>query len=493
MIKHISSLIFALCVLVPGARAISVNNTSGQLSSNITSPESETTLYISGTLNAADFFFIADKMPALQILDLSQAAIEAYSGTSLRGRTTYPAGMVPEHVFAGSKLNTVVFPASGDITIAENAFAGAALQGELVIPSNVKSICDGAFAGLPELTAVTINSTDVGVGSFNGSQKLARVTFVSPLNVGQSSFAACPELATVVGAENVIRIDPRAFADCPKLTAFTFGARLQSIGDEAFTASGLTSVDLSGATALTSVGNWAFARMPELSELNLGDVASLGRGVAFDCPKLTNITASQTNELIPDYAYTNSAEIDTTYLFNGSETSMGRYALKGHSNITSLTLPSTLTYIGDNAMEGLTSLQDLHMPSAEVPELGENVWKDVDQQHATLYVPAGSASDYEATPQWQEFVIAKTTGETPALEERLESLRGRFVGDELQVSISGTVITRLSVFDTAGITLAVVEPESDLVIIDTEGMSARIYLVSATLADGRTATLKLAK
>ena len=58
---------------------------------------------------------------------------------------------------------------------------------------------------------------------------------------------------------------------------------------------------------------------------------------------------------------------------------------------------------------------------------------------------------------------------------------------------TGADIARIALHDASGLLLLALEPYDSRVAIDTEGMMTRIYIVAVTLADGRTATLKLAR
>ena len=57
------------------ASAINVTSTPGNLASIVAENIDETTLVISGEINAADIEFIANKMTSLTTLDLSEASM----------------------------------------------------------------------------------------------------------------------------------------------------------------------------------------------------------------------------------------------------------------------------------------------------------------------------------------------------------------------------------------------------------------------------------
>ena len=83
MLRFIISAVLALVAMtLPAATAVQVS--PGTLESQLAEPDLVTDLALSGSVDARDLFFIADKMPALKSLDLTSASIEAYEGPALR-------------------------------------------------------------------------------------------------------------------------------------------------------------------------------------------------------------------------------------------------------------------------------------------------------------------------------------------------------------------------------------------------------------------------
>ena len=83
---------------------------------------------------------------------------------------------------------------------------------------------------------------------------------------------------------------------------------------------------------------------------------------------------------------------------------IGSYAFY-NTPITTLSLPSTTTFIGDRAMAGMVNLQQLTSDAAEVPELGEEVWLGVKQATIPLKVPYDSYNAYSTANQWSRFLV----------------------------------------------------------------------------------------
>ena len=145
------------------------------------------------------------------------------------------------------------------------------------------------------------------------------------------------------------------------------GAPVVEILAEAFKdKTSITSIDLSGATNLKTIGNVAFG-FTNIKELTIpGNVETVGRWIVEGCSSLTSLTIEEgvktlsessfygaavktikipsTITDIPAYCFQDSA-IESIELHNGI-TSIGDAAFMNCSNLTALTIPGSVTHIG---------------------------------------------------------------------------------------------------------------------------------------------------
>lgn len=488
--------IIGLMFSVMAADAMNVNvDRSGTLARLIADPESVSELVVTGEISARDIDFMSHDMPALKSIDLSGAEIVRYVDTE----AVYPANQIPQSAFAGSQIQAIVFPVTPGLVIGDAAFAGSALK-EVSIPGNISGVGVGAFAGCPMLESVTLNDKSVfGSHTFSGCTTLTAVNTAGAESISASMFSYCPVLSDIEPREfaKVKYIGASAFAGDQALSSVTFpGSVLREIGVEAFANSGLRSVDLSECTSLVAIGDRAFAGCKALESVTYpAELREIGTGAFIGCVSLTAAALPETVKTIPDYSYTSVSGVDIAGVLHAQVDSIGAYAFKGHDKVQYVTLPSTLEYIGDHAMEGMTGLRTVDAESlASVPELGEDVWYGVDQPTVELLANKDLVNDFATSPQWQDFYIDRTSKtEDMEITGSEAGVQARFVGYELQIRAMHAEITSVAVYDTAGHTLYRGDVGTVALSVDTSAWQERIYVVSVVLTDGSKASVKIAR
>ena len=88
---------------------------------------------------------------------------------------------------------------------------------------------------------------------------------------------------------------------------------------------------------------------------------------------VTSITIPNSVTSIGDYAFTNCTGLTGTLTIPNSVTSIGNSAFAGCTGLTTLTIPSSVTSIGGSAFLGCTGLTTLTIPSS-VTSIGENAF-----------------------------------------------------------------------------------------------------------------------
>lgn len=89
-----------------------------------------------------------------------------------------------------------------------------------------------------------------------------------------------------------------------------------------------------------------------------------------------------------------------SYNINGYYTSndkLGDGAFSGCSGLTSLTIPSGVTWIGWYAFNGCSGLTSIYVYPENLPELGTDIFTGCDAKNCTVYVPKGTYDAYKSS------------------------------------------------------------------------------------------------
>ena len=312
-------------------------------------------------------------------------------------------------LFPRSVKNIVI--ADGVEEIDSDAFRGFDKITSVTIPDSVTSIGGSAFSGCSGLTSVTIGDSVTSIGSeaFSGCSGLTSVTIGNSVtSIGYEAFRGCSGLTSIVIPDSVTSIGSSAFSGCSGLTSVTIpfvGGRAdgtgrthfgyifnvidlshsiysipsslqeviitggESIGDWAFAGyNGLTSVTIEN--GVTSIGNRAFSGCSGLTSVTIGDgVTSIGDGAFEGCSSLqfnehggAKYLGNEVNPYVVLYDVTDTSVMSfeimaqTKIIYDG--------AFSGCSGLTSVTIPDSVTSIGEYAFSGCSGLTSIEIPDS---------------------------------------------------------------------------------------------------------------------------------
>ena len=363
--------------------ALDVTNTAGNLNQAVTDL-GITTLKVTGTMDANDFYFIADNLRGLKAIDLTGVTVVAcHTAQAHYIKHDFAADELPMCCFASLPLTSVKLPA-GLKRIGNAALADCQQLASIDLPASLVDIGDYAFARCTALNAVTIPAsvTQVGCGAFMRCSAL-------------KSFAVAPSGQLLV-------LGDAALMDCRALTSIDLGRAIKRIGSRALTGTGLQALDLNAYTALQEVGDWAVTMTPVTSVTFPNKYIQLGEGAFLYDNSLTSINLGQKMADISNFAFAGTA-LEGTLSFTGLKT-LGDYALYNIQGLTAVELPETTEYLGTRSMAGMIGLTELTSNAETPPTLGQEVWAGVVQSRIPLSVPKGSIDLYRAAGQWQWFL-----------------------------------------------------------------------------------------
>ncbi len=237
---------------------------------------------------------------------------------------------------------------SQPLSNAHNLYINNTLVTDLVIPNTVTGINNYAFQGATCLTSVTIPSsvTSIGQYAFQGCSGLSEITIPNSVtSIGQKAFAGCSGLVDMT----IPFVGGSATAtEASASTLFGY------IFDYA-TSSGTGTIEQS-----YSYGSSIYAYIPSSLRSVTVTGGNLLYGAFMNCSMLTSVTIPNSVTSIGDFAFYNCSGLTGTLTIPNSVTSIGDYAFYRCSGLTgTLTIPNSVTIIGSGAFcycSGLTSV-----------------------------------------------------------------------------------------------------------------------------------------
>ena len=334
---------------------------------------------------------------------------EAFLFTSLTSIT------IPDSVtsigygaFAFCGLTSITIP-DGVTSIGVVAFYECGSLSRITIPDSVTSIGGGAFVRCDSLTSITIPDgvTSIGEAAFAGCLRLKSINVtnrnVNFTDVNGVLFDAEMELLLAYPAgkndlsynipNSVTSIGVSAFEgctvvnECPNLTSITIPDSVTSIGDAAFLGCySLTSIRFQGvaptmgSSVFSGVSAGAQAYVWNEFADSFGGFGNTWEGLAVAIqipPSLADLTYTTTNDKVTitdcDEAATGELVIPPTIEGN-PVTSIGDFAFAACRSLTRITIPDSVTSIGDEAFL-FTSLTSITIGSG-VTSIGDYAFYD---------------------------------------------------------------------------------------------------------------------
>lgn len=202
------------------------------------------------------------------------------------------------------------------------------------------------------------------------------------------------KLTTYVGTVTI----PKTFV----VEGKTYGKsyRVTSVDEMAF-ANNTTLTKLTLPESITAFGKGAFTNCSALTDINIpSTIQDIPSACFAQCKKMAAFTMPEQVKTIGNLAFANCANANKIELNEGI-TTIGERAFLGCSSIKEITLPSTVCKIGGNAFYRASKLTKIHCKATTPPALSDSLGDYISK--ATLFVPTGSKSAYEADKLWSKF------------------------------------------------------------------------------------------
>lgn len=280
---------------------------------------------------------------------------------------TIPASvtLVEANAFASSDISSITFESIADapalLVIQSGVFNECNSLTNITLPSSLLTLEDGVFTGSSYSTLASI-TVEEGCANYASEDGVL-------YNGDLTELLFCPPAKTevVVAAETEV-IAANAFA-YSKATSVTFetGSKLTEIGDRAFAFSSLTSIIIPD--SVTTLGNNVF-EYSSVEEITLpASLESFNSNIIYGCENITSISINNgvnfaidkgsvyNSDMTVLYYHIPDAET-TEYVVPEGVKEIGDNAFYNDSYITKITLPASLTRIGNWALRNtaLTSV-----------------------------------------------------------------------------------------------------------------------------------------
>ena len=278
-------------------------------------------------------------------------------------------------------LTNLVIP-EGVAKIGVNAFHDCMSIESVVIPDSVTSIGDRAFMSCYNIKSISFGEgvESIGDAAFYGAAITELVIPDSVKSIADDAFKWCQSLESVSFGEGVESIGMQAFYACEKLTSLVIPASVTSIGDRAFAeCGGIKSIEIAG--SVTSIGEGAFIGCQSLESVVIHDgVTSIGDDMFLGANDIKSIVIPASVTYIGERAFGYSydanvyiSDIAAWYNIDFVDGLSGNLYLKNGEEstlVTHLVIPEGVTEINRNAFGGFGSVDSVTIP-ASVTRIGE--------------------------------------------------------------------------------------------------------------------------
>lgn len=256
---------------------------------------------------------------------------------------------IPSGMFAGCKALSEFNLPKGLTKICNSAFANCEAIKEITFPGALSSVGNAAFAGCTSLEKVN-NSNIVetyGVNCFSRCTSLK--SFELPKNIPAIStgmFQECSSLEQIVIPATVSACWERSFSHCTALTNLIFEERTTplTLGNNAFNScTSLTDIDLS---QVASIGKWAFKGCTSIKTVTIPDTltSDIGEGAFMDCTGLKTVTLSNSIVYINLETFSGCTSLEKVNIYSSTR----RIDNSAFNNCTSL---SKVNFVDGNSLK----------------------------------------------------------------------------------------------------------------------------------------------
>ena len=238
---------------------------------------------------------------------------------------------------------------------------------------------DFTFSG-NAITGYTGNATELTLPSYyetvdvnSQNYTIEKDTGTEITEIGEFAFQDCTSLSSIVIPSEIAEIGMGAFYNCTNLQTVDLGdnSHLQIIDEGVFASTGL--INISIPSSVTEIGGSAFSNCTNLTDIYYQGTLDQWLDISVDTPNWSNCNLYIDNTLveeitinknIKDYAFYGIISLKKVIIEEGVTSIGNEYdsaefsssVFSGCTNLTSITIPASVTEIGSQAFQDCFSL-----------------------------------------------------------------------------------------------------------------------------------------
>ena len=288
------------------------------------------------------------------------------------------------------------------------------------IPASVETIEGITFSGCKGLTEINVDEGNANYASVDGSLYSKDLSLLITVPAGKESYEFIDETTT---------IDESAFMYCP-MTSIEIPANILNVGTNPFQyCENMQTIEVDENNPnYTSADGILYSKDMTLlhsvprqkTSVDIPNtVTTIGEFAFIDCDNLTSIEIPNSVVTLLAAAFSNIDGLTSIVIPNSVET-IDQTVFAENYNLTTVTIGSSVKTIGREAFRGCSKITKVYCMSQTPPVAYELLpivtFNGLVYQNATLYVPKGCKSDYQAVEPWSLF-------------ENIEEIVGTGIGD----------------------------------------------------------------
>ncbi len=249
----------------------------------------------------------------------------------------------------------------------------------VIIPDTITAIDSHVFANCTSLRSITIPDSIISIGScaFKNCTSLASVTIPdSVISIGSQAFRNCKSLSSISFPDDVTYIGAAAFSGCTKLKYIRIPDSVIDIGYLAFYNTAYYNNRKNWDESAFYIGNHLIRARTSLKgdyEIKKGTI-TIAEKAFSNRGNITSVTAPDSLVYMGWNAFENCAGLKR-FKSSGKLKTIEREAFVNCKSLKSVIIPDSLRYIGWKAFKNCTSLTEIKIPS-KVKSIGDYAFGD---------------------------------------------------------------------------------------------------------------------